>query len=74
MGKLLDPNSNDLLPTTDQAGGPLVDNEKASQQTISRSAKPRGIDWNEIFRKRPELEPPGYRDAVKYMETVERLK
>jgi len=24
----------------------------------------RGIDWTEIFKRRPELEPPGYKEVV----------
>ena len=23
-----------------------------------------GLDWREIFEKRPDLEPPGYREAA----------
>jgi hypothetical protein len=24
----------------------------------------RGIDWSAIFKRRPDLEPPGYRETV----------
>jgi len=33
---------------------------------MSNSDKPlRGIDWNAIFSKRPELIPPGYNELLK---------
>jgi hypothetical protein len=52
----------------------MVDHQEASQQAVSGAAqeslnskgKPvRGIDWAAIFRKHPELEAPGYVDALK---------
>lgn len=27
----------------------------------------RGIDWAEIFKRRPDLEPPGYKQTVQAM-------
>lgn len=29
--------------------------------------RPKGIDWNAIFRARPDLEPPGYRETTERM-------
>lgn len=51
----------------------MVDNEKAGQQAVSRTKPIRGISWTEIFRNRPELEPPGYAETVRYMEIKRRL-
>jgi hypothetical protein len=42
----------------------MVDHEKADQQAIPRAMSPR-VDWNEVFAARPELEPPGYKEAMK---------
>jgi hypothetical protein len=31
------------------------------------------IDWGEIFRKRPDLEPPGYWESVKRADEKRKL-
>lgn len=36
--------------------------------------KPQGIDWNAIFERRPDLEPPGYREANEIMRQKRNLK
>ena len=52
----------------------MVDHQEASQQTVPGAAdkslnskgKPvRGIDWAAIFKRHPELEAPGYVDALR---------
>jgi hypothetical protein len=52
----------------------MVDHQEASQQAVPGAAqkslnskgKPvRGIDWAAIFKRHPELEAPGYVDALK---------
>lgn len=50
----------------------MVDHQEASKQglpgtpdkTLTSLGKPvRGIDWAAIFRRHPELDPPGYRET-----------
>lgn len=52
----------------------MVDHKKTNEQGIPRTSqksmnsegKPvRGIDWTEIFRRHPELEAPGYVEALR---------
>ncbi len=52
----------------------MVDHQEANQQAVSGAAekslnskgKPvRGIDWGAIFKRHPELEAPGYVDALR---------
>ena len=52
----------------------MVDHQETSQQgipnatekSLNSKGKPvRGIDWTAIFRKHPELEAPGYVDALR---------
>jgi hypothetical protein len=52
----------------------VVDHQKASQQAVPGAAekslnskgKPvRSIDWTAIFKRHPELEAPGYVDALR---------
>lgn len=28
----------------------------------------RGLNWAEIFKRRPDLEPPGYRETIERMQ------
>lgn len=39
-----------------------MDHEKTNEQRLAKPAI-RGIDWNEIFRRRPDLTPPGYAET-----------
>lgn len=73
MGTLLDRSDDDLLPTINQTGSPVVDNKKADEQAIPRTKPVRGIDWNEIFNRRPDLEPPGFKETVKLMDYRAKL-
>lgn len=34
----------------------------------------RPVNWTEIFRKRPGLEPPGYRQALKQAQQARQAK
>jgi hypothetical protein len=52
----------------------VVDHQETSQQAVpgatekslnSKGKPVRGIDWAAIFRRHPELEAPGYVDALK---------
>lgn len=68
MGKHLDPGPDHVQSETIQDGGTLVGYEEAghgSMATDPLAGKPlRGIDWSAIFRVRPDLAPPGYRETV----------
>jgi hypothetical protein len=38
------------------------------EKRVDKQKKPhRGIDWNAIFRRRPDLIPPGYEKTIKEM-------
>lgn len=43
----------------------MVDNQEASSKTMAGSVRAvRGIDWAAIFKRRPDLLPPGYEESV----------
>jgi hypothetical protein len=64
MGPLLGPGDYIVLPAFDQGGAAMVDHEKTGQQAVPRAMNPR-VNWSEVFTARPELEPPGYKEAMK---------
>lgn len=43
-------------------------------KTANRVKPIRGIDWAEIFERRPELNPPGYQETVEYMRASRAAK
>jgi hypothetical protein len=48
----------------------MVDHEKTTKQPVSGGSP----DWNEIFRLRPELAPPGYEDACERARIYSSIK
>lgn len=47
---------------------------KSVSRVNARTKPIRGIDWAEIFERRPELDPPGYQEAVEYMRASRAAK
>jgi hypothetical protein len=47
----------------------------SSSKTLTSTGSPvRGIDWTDIFRKRPDLLPPGYAEIKRKIEEARLRK
>jgi hypothetical protein len=71
MGKFMDANPDFVFNATDGARETLVDNQKASEQGISKAR--RGLDWTGILA-RNGLETPGYHEVIAQMKKENRIK
>jgi hypothetical protein len=62
----MDSSDNAVPSQAVKAGKVLVGNEKANGQAVPRNSwRPvTGLDWRDIFAKRPDLIPPGYEEAA----------
>lgn len=66
--------ADDLLPTADERGEALVDNEKTSKQGLPFTPRRAyGMNWTKILAEQG-LESPGYQETVSRMRKEGRVK
>jgi len=66
--------TDDLLPTTDERGEALVDNEKTSKQGLPVApGRAYGMNWTKMLAEKG-LESPGYQETLRRMRKEGRIK
>lgn len=66
--------ANDLLPTANQRGEALVDNEKTGKQGLPIApGRAYGMNWTKILAEKG-LESPGYQETIRRMRKEGRIK